>query len=81
MTCSDGISYGAAIDVHRCDSRHSRKFCYQSCRLERDFDVVSFDPLILVACISIIVILGFTASYLPARRATRVNPVAALRHE
>jgi putative ABC transport system permease protein len=43
--------------------------------------VVSFDPLILIAGISIIVLLGFTASYLPALRATRINPVAALRHE
>jgi putative ABC transport system permease protein len=43
--------------------------------------IVPFDPLILIAGISIIVLMGFGASYLPALRAVRVSPVAALRHE
>ena len=29
----------------------------------------------------LLALLGFLASYLPARRATRVNPIIALRHE
>jgi len=40
-----------------------------------------FDPLILIAGMSIVVLMGFGASYLPAVRAMRISPIAALRHE
>jgi putative ABC transport system permease protein len=43
--------------------------------------VSSFDPLVLLAGIAAIVILGLAACYFPALRATRIQPVAALRHE
>jgi ABC-type antimicrobial peptide transport system permease subunit len=43
--------------------------------------VIFFDPLILIAGISIIVLLGFVASCLPALRATRISPVTAVRDE
>jgi ABC-type antimicrobial peptide transport system permease subunit len=43
--------------------------------------VSSFDPLILLAGIAAIVILGLAACYFPALRATRIQPLTALRHE
>jgi putative ABC transport system permease protein len=43
--------------------------------------VPSFDPAVLLAGIATIVILGIAACYFPALRATRIQPVIALRHE
>ena len=39
------------------------------------------DPLTLVLAIAILTAIGFGASFIPARRATRVDPVVALRYE
>ena len=43
--------------------------------------VATFDPLTLIGAILTIMILGFVASFLPAQRATHVDPLNALRHE
>ena len=43
------------------------------------FDVNPWDPMIFVGSMAILTIAGLLASYLPARRATMVNPVVALR--
>jgi putative ABC transport system permease protein len=39
------------------------------------------DPLTLVLAIVILAAIGFGASFIPARRATRVDPIVALRYE
>jgi putative ABC transport system permease protein len=39
------------------------------------------DPMTLVSVISIVVVIGMCACWVPARRAVRVEPIAALRHE
>ena len=39
------------------------------------------DPITLVSVVFIVMLAGFTACYFPARRATRVDPMTALRYE
>jgi putative ABC transport system permease protein len=43
--------------------------------------VAVFDPIALVTGLTVIAALGSVACFLPALRATRVQPVVALRHE
>ena len=43
--------------------------------------VATFDPVALIGGVIVIVILGLAACCIPALRATRVNPILALRHE
>ncbi|HEX7288531.1 MAG TPA: ABC transporter permease [Candidatus Angelobacter sp.] len=45
------------------------------------YGVRSADPLTLISVAIVLVTVGFAACYLPARRATRVDPLVALRYE
>lgn len=45
------------------------------------FEVGSADPLTFAGVALLLLAIGLIASYLPARRATRVDPIVALRYE
>jgi putative ABC transport system permease protein len=43
--------------------------------------ITPFDPVILLGSVAVILILGFAACYVPALRATRVQPIISLRYD
>jgi putative ABC transport system permease protein len=45
------------------------------------FEISSLDPISLAVAATTVLLVATLASYLPARRATRVDPMVALRHE
>ena len=45
------------------------------------FNVEAVDPLMFVAMSGMLIAVGMLASYLPARRASRVDPIESLRSD
>jgi predicted permease len=45
------------------------------------FEVSPTEPCVLIAVVLVLTIIGLLACFLPARRATRINPMEALRYE
>lgn len=45
------------------------------------FEVSPRDPATLAAIVAVPAVVGMVASFVPARRATRVDPIVALRTE
>jgi predicted permease len=45
------------------------------------FGVRAFDPLTTAAVVSAVIVIGLAACIIPARRATRIDPIVALREE
>ena len=45
------------------------------------YGVTPADPVTIVVVVGVIAIVGLTASFVPVRQATRVDPMVALRHD
>jgi putative ABC transport system permease protein len=45
------------------------------------FGVSAYDPLTFVAVACLLILVALAASYVPARRAMRVDPINALKYE
>jgi ABC-type lipoprotein release transport system permease subunit len=45
------------------------------------FGVTGFDPVVFVCVPLLLLVIAAAASYIPARKAIRVDPAVALRHE
>jgi putative ABC transport system permease protein len=45
------------------------------------FGIPPQDPTTLAVVVAIVIVVGFLATYVPARQATRIDPLVALRHE
>ena len=45
------------------------------------FNIHANDPLTIIAVAVLLTLVAFAACYIPARRATRVDPLVALRYE
>jgi ABC-type antimicrobial peptide transport system permease subunit len=45
------------------------------------FELKSYDPFSLMAAAALLIVIAAIASFLPARRASRLDPMAALRYE
>jgi ABC-type antimicrobial peptide transport system permease subunit len=45
------------------------------------FDVKPYDPLCLAAAAAAVTVIALLACYLPARRATKVDPMEVLRYQ
>ena len=45
------------------------------------FELKGYDPMVLAGAAALLVVVAFVAGFLPARRASQIDPMRALRYE
>jgi putative ABC transport system permease protein len=76
-----GLSAGVAISLALGRIAGSRLYLVPHEHNGLLYGVSVFDPLTLAIVFTVLTAVALMASYLPARRATRVDPMVALRYE
>jgi hypothetical protein len=81
LTRLTGLSAGVAISLAFGRIAGSRLYLVPHEHNGLLYGVSVFDPLTLAIVFTVLTAVALMASYLPARRATRVDPMVALRYE
>jgi len=66
------------LEIRSLDDGHRADFAAASAML---FGLKAYDPLTFAAAIGLLAVVALIASYAPARRASRLEPMQALREE
>ena len=74
-----GVAIG--IPAALCLSPVLDHFLAQAWRTGFSFGTKPNDPLTVASALVVLIAAAFIAGYLPARRAVRIDPMAALRHD
>ncbi len=69
-------------DSTRCGVSFLRRFLeFAGAASSLLFELKGYDPRVIALAAAVLALVSFTAGYLPARRASAVDPVQALRYE
>ena len=79
VVCLAGDGVGALLALRRAWAADRRALAGGRAAATLLFGVRPNDPAILLLALAALVGIALVASYLPARRATRIEPVSALR--
>jgi len=75
------VSAALSEALDRDDARRSDTACAAELIRRVKYEVGPNDPVTFALVVAIIAVAGVFASYVPARRATRVDPIVVLRYE
>jgi hypothetical protein len=82
MGCvADGASGWREDGTRRCGHRPWCRFRAHSPYDSMLFGISAHDPVTVAGVVGLLTFVAFAACYIPARRATRVDPMVALRND